>query len=342
MIHESIAALVEGKEISGETAYKTFNDIMSGETTDAQIAAFITALRMHGETPPVIAGCARAMREKLVPVEAHDDKAVDIVGTGGDGAHTFNISTAAAIVCAGCGITVAKHGNRSVSSKCGSADVLNALGIDISIGPAKMAACLDEIGISFLFAPALHPAMKYAIGPRREIGIRTIFNILGPLCNPASARYGLMGVYSKELVPVMAEASLKLGAEHLFVVHAQDGLDEITLTAKTEVSEISEGEVSTYEIDPQKLGLTLCKPEDIVGGSPEVNAGILRSILNGEEGPRRAIVCLNAAAAIVSVGQAELLSEGIKIARESIDSGNATQKLEELIAFTNESGQVGK
>jgi anthranilate phosphoribosyltransferase len=275
------------------------------------------------------------MREKFVAVDAHDDKAADIVGTGGDGAHTFNISTTAALVTAGCGITVAKHGNRSVSSKCGSADVLNALGINIAIDAETMSACLKEIGVAFLFAPSLHPAMKYGIGPRREIGIRTIFNILGPLCNPAGTNYGLMGVYSSELVGLMASAARDLDARHLFVVHAHDGLDEITITASTEVTEVKNGELSSYEIDPRELGIELCAPAAIVGGEPGENAEITRSILAGEAGPRRDIVCLNAAAAIVSVGKASSLAEGMEIARDSIDSGNATAKLEALIEFTN-------
>jgi len=335
MIRESIAALVEGKEISGEEAYKTFVDIMGGEASDAQIAAFITALRIHGESPAVIAGCAKAMREKFVPVDPHDSMAVDIVGTGGDGAHTFNISTTAAIVTAGCGITVAKHGNRSVSSKCGSADVLSALGINIGIEAAKMSRCLDEVGIAFLFAPSLHPAMKHAIGPRREIGIRTIFNILGPLCNPAGTRFGLMGVYNRQLVPIMAEASRDLNTGHLFVVHAKDGLDEITLTDKTLVSEVVDGEIDSYEIDPAELGLEVCGAEDLKGGDPEVNADITRSILEGEPSPRRDVVCLNAAAAIVSVGKADNLADGIELARESIDSGKANAKLQALIEVSN-------
>lgn len=334
MIRESIAALVEGKEISGEQAYKTFLDIMSGEASDAQIAAFITALRMHGENPAVIAGCAKSMRERLVPVDSHSETTVDIVGTGGDGAHTFNISTAAAIVTAGCGITVAKHGNRSVSSKCGSADVLNALGIDISITPEKMSECLKEVGIAFLFAPSLHPAMKYAIGPRREIGIRTIFNILGPLCNPASARYGLMGVYNSDLVPTMAEAALKLGVEHLYVAHAKDGLDEISLTDTTRIAEISNGEISSYDIDPTEYGLELCEPKELLGGEPEENAGILKSVLAGEHGPRRDVVCLNAAFAIMSVGKSDSLQTALDMARDSIDSQKAQKKMEELITFT--------
>jgi anthranilate phosphoribosyltransferase len=334
MIREAIAALAEGREISGREAYDTFVEIMSGETTDAQIAAFITALRLRGESAELIAGCARAMREKMVMVDAHAEVVADIVGTGGDNAHTFNISTIAAIVTASCGVTVAKHGNRSVSSKCGSADVLSALGIDISIPPERMSACLKEVGIAFLFAPSLHPAMKYAIGPRREIGIRTVFNILGPLCNPAGAQYGLMGVYSPELVGVMAEAAMSLGARHMFVVHASDGLDEISNTGPTAVAEIHDGLIESYELDPRSLGIELCQPTELVGGDPSQNAAIARSVLDGEPGARRDAVCLNAAAAIVASGQAGDLAEGIDLARTAIDSGRAKAKLSQLAAFT--------
>lgn len=334
MIREAIAKLAEGEEIKADEAYSTFLEIMSGETSDAQIAAFITALRLRGESPEVVAACAQAMREKLVPVDPHSDCVVDVVGTGGDGAHTFNISTAAALVTAACGITVAKHGNRSVSSKCGSADVLAALGVDIGMSPQKMSDCLKDVGIAFLFAPSLHPAMKYAIGPRREIGIRTIFNILGPLCNPAGARRGLMGVYSLDLVDLMAKAALELGAEHLFVVHASDGLDEITLTGNTSVAEVRNGSIEKHEVDPVKLGLQPCNATDLVGGDPETNAQIVTSVLEGEAGPRQDIVCLNAAAAIVSAGRAGRLEDGIEIAREAIASGAARDKLERLVAFS--------
>lgn len=333
MIREAIAKLAAGSAITGEEAYDTFAEIMSGETSDAQISAFITALRLRGESPAVVAACAQAMREKLIAVDPHSEQAVDIVGTGGDGSHTFNISTTAALVTAACGITVAKHGNRSVSSKCGSADVLAALGVDIGMSPERMSECLRDIGIAFLFAPSLHPAMKYAIGPRREIGIRTIFNILGPLCNPANARRGLMGVYSSEMLDLMAAAALELGAEHLFVVHAEDGLDEITLTGTTRVAEIRAGEIENYELDPAKLGIRLCRPTDLVGGVPEENAGIVRKILGGEQGPRQDIVCLNAAAAIATTDKADSIEEGIQIAREAIASGAAREKLEQLISF---------
>ncbi|MBU0677883.1 MAG: anthranilate phosphoribosyltransferase [Verrucomicrobia bacterium] len=334
MIRETIARLVEHQDITREEAHATMREIMGGEATEAQIASFITALRMHGESPAVIAGCAAAMRENFTAVEPHADVVVDVVGTGGDCAHTFNISTASAIVTSGAGITVAKHGNRSVSSKSGAADVLGALGVNITCAPEIMSQCLKEIGLAFLFAPALHPAMKYAIGPRREIGIRTIFNILGPISNPASARHGLLGVYSADLVPVMAEACASLGVKHLFVVHGMDGLDEITLTTTTQVAEVKDGRIENYQITPATAGLETCTPDELVGGEPEDNATIIRAILDGESGPKRDVVLLNSAAAIVSAGKASDLKEGVQVAAESIDSGAAKAKLEKLIALT--------
>ncbi len=335
MIRETIAALADGIAIDGDQAYATLKEIMSGETSEAQISSFITALRIRGESADVISGCARAMREKFIYVDPHDVAAIDIVGTGGDGSHTFNISTASAIVAAARGITVAKHGNRSVSSKCGSADVLKALGVNIDIGPKEMEVCLDRIGLAFLFAPALHPAMKYAIGPRREIGIRTIFNILGPLCNPANTRLGLLGVYSEELLPVMAEASLKLGAEHLLVVHARDGLDEITTTDNTSVCEIKGGEIRCYEIDPLEFDIARATPADLRGGEPAENAEMILKILAGEQGAHSDIVALNAGAAIYTSGRADSIGSGIELARAAIESGDAERKLAELIKLTN-------
>ncbi len=335
MIKECIAKLADGEIISGEEAYLTMEMIMAGEATPAQIAAFITALRIRGETPDVIAGCARGMREKCSPVTTKAEKVVDIVGTGGDGSHSFNISTTAAFVAAGAGLTVAKHGNRSVSSKCGAADVLTALGVNIAITPEQMSACLDEVGMAFLFAPAVHPAMKHAIGPRREIGIRTVFNILGPLTNPAAAQYGLLGVYSADLVPVMAQAAVDLDIRHLFVVHGRDGLDEMTTTAATLVHEIKGGSIHIYEFNPEEAGLKRAVPADLKGGNAEENASITRAILNGDKGPRRDIVCLNAGAAMVSAGLVASLKEGAAAAAEVIDSGKAARVLEALVRFTN-------
>jgi anthranilate phosphoribosyltransferase len=334
MIREAIAKLVEGKMITGHEALLTMRQIMDGETTPAQIAAYLTALRMCGETPEVIAGSATAMREHFTAIEPHAEVVVDTCGTGGDGAHTFNISTTVALVVAGAGIPVAKHGNRSVSSKSGSADVLEALGVNLAVSPDVMSACMKEIGIAFLFAPALHPAMKHAIGPRREIGIRSIFNILGPLSNPASAKHGMIGVYQKSLVPVLADAAARLGAQHLFVVHGHDGLDEITLTGLTEVAEVKNGEVSTYTLDPREYGFALCQTSDLAGGDPAHNAGIIRSILDGHKGFPRDIVVLNAAVAIVAGQQAGSIKESIVKAEASIDSGAARRKLEQLVERT--------
>jgi anthranilate phosphoribosyltransferase len=259
---------------------------------------------------------------------------VDTCGTGGDRTNTFNISTATAFVVAGTGVTVAKHGNRSVSSKCGSADVLAALGVNINIDADAMATCLEQFQIAFLFAPALHPAMKFAIGPRREIGIRSVFNILGPLSNPAGAQYGVLGVYGADLVPMLAEASAALGAKRLFVVHGLDGLDEITTTDKTLVGEVNDGKVSTYEISPEDFGLKTASMEALKGGEPSENAEIVRAVLSGEQGPRRDIVLLNAAAAIVAGQKADDMAEGLKKAAESIDSGEALRKLDALAEYT--------
>ncbi len=334
MIRESIASLVEGRSLSGEEAYTTLKEIMSGEATPSQIAAFITALRIRGETPDVIAGCARAMREKFTAVEAHSSDVVDTCGTGGDGAQTFNISTAAAFVAAGAGVKVAKHGNKGVSSKCGSADVLVAMGVNIKCVPAVMSYCLQEIGIAFLFAPSLHPAMKFAIGPRREIGIRTVFNILGPLSNPAGARRGVLGVYSKAITPVLAKAACDLGAVHLYVVHGDDGLDEITTTTTTSVYEVRNGQVHEYTLDPKDLGLELAVAGDLIGGEPAENAALVTAILKGERGPRADIVCLNAAAAITAGGLAPDLRQGLAKAREAIASGQALEKFEALKKLT--------
>lgn len=336
MIREAIAKLVEHQTLTKNEAYESLSDIMNGTATDAQIAAFITALRMQGETPDILAGCAEAMREKCTAVEAHGDDVVDTCGTGGDGKHTFNISTASAFVTAGAGVRVAKHGNKSVSSKCGSADVLSSLGVNVAVEADHMSRCLKDVGIAFLFAPALHPAMKHAIGPRKELGIRTVFNLLGPLCNPAGAKRGVLGVYSDRVVEMMAHAALRLGAERLFVVHGRDGLDEISTTGETLIGEVKDGAVTLRDIHPKEYGIELAEPEDLKGGEPEENASILRDILKGEPGPKRDIVCLNAAAAIVAGGKVDTLSEGYTAAQESIDSGEALKKLEALAALTHQ------
>ncbi len=330
MIKDAIAQLINRQALSRSEAAAAMTDIMSGNATEAQIGAFITGLRLTGETPETIAGCAEVMRANATPIKCNDPQAVDIVGTGGDCANTFNISTTAAFVIAGAGVTVAKHGSYGVSSKCGSANVLSELGVNLQYSPAQMEACLAEIGIAFLFAPGLHPAMKHVVGPRRELGIWSIFNILGPLCNPAGVKNGIMGVFSPTLVPIVSDACAQLGMNHQFIVHGNDGLDEFTTTTTTMVTEIRQGKVETYEVQPAGLGLPMAGTADLVGGDPAENAAITRAILNGEKGPKRDIVLLNAAFAIMAGGQADNPKEGLVRAAESIDSGAAIAKLEAL------------
>lgn len=335
MIREAITKLVDKKDLTEAESEAVMGEMMSGQATPAQIASFLTALRIKGETVEEITGAARVMRNKATRINVNDPDVVDTCGTGGDRSHTFNISTTAAFVVAGAGVTVAKHGNRSVSSMCGSADVLKALGVNIDIPPERVEKCVNEIGIGFLFAPVHHPAMRYAIGPRQEIGIRTIFNILGPLTNPAGAASQVVGVYSSHLTELLAHVLLNLGAKHCFVVHGSDGLDEITITGETVVSEGYKGEVKTYKIRPGDFGLKTWTLEDIRGGIAEDNARIVSKILKGEWGPRRDIVLLNAAAGIVASGRASDFNEAIRIAGESIDSGKALGKLEALKRATN-------
>ncbi len=334
-----IQHLIEGRDLSQQDAYEALTLIMKGEATPAQIASFLTALRLRGETPEVVAGAAKAMREAFTPVTSIHPDAVDTCGTGGDGLNTFNISTTAAFVTAGAGVPVAKHGNRNVSSLSGSADVLTSLGVNIAITPDQMGACLEEVGLAFLFAPSLHPAMKHAVGPRREIGIRTLFNVLGPISNPASTRRGVLGVFNKDMVVLIADALANLGTQHLLVVHGDDGLDEITNTASTTVGEVRNGKVELYHVHPQDFGFPISKIEDLKGGDPEANATITRNILEGESGAKRDIVLLNAGAAIYAGGKAANLAEGVSKATESIDSGAAKQKLDQLIAFTKACGE---
>ncbi len=337
MIREAISKLVDGHDLTEAEAEGVMDQIMDGQATNAQIGAFLTALRIKGETTAEITGCARAMRRKAIPVRPQRTDLVDTCGTGGDRSGTFNISTTVALVVAGAGLGVAKHGNRSVSSHCGSADVLEALGVNLDLTPSEVAECIDRVGIGFLFAPRLHPAMKYAIGPRREMGIRTAFNILGPLTNPAKAPAQLMGVYDAALTEPLAEVLRALGSRAAFVVHGADGLDELSTTGVNKVSAFTDGRVTTFALDPRELGLPRARLEDLRGGSPEENAGITRSILNGEEGPQRDIVLLNAAAALTAGGVAPELQEGLVRAAESIDSGMAKQALEGLVAYSNRS-----
>ena len=336
MIRETIQKVVDGENLTEPETVDTMNEIMSGEATPAQVASFITALRIKGETIEEITGAARVMREKSTKIHTKHPFAVDTCGTGGDGSHSFNISTTAAFVVAGTEIPVAKHGNRAASSQSGSADVLKALGVNIEIGPEQVGACIDDVGIGFLFAVALHGAMRYAIGPRQEIGIRTIFNALGPLTNPAGAQAQVLGVYAPTLTEPLANVLKNLDSQRAFVVHGGDGLDEITTTTTTQVSELVEGEVNTYTLDPRELGIPAAQPSDLKGGTPEENADMTLSILGGDKGPKRDIVLLNAAAAIVAGGKATDIAAGLAVAAESIDSGRALEKLEGLKAKSNE------
>jgi anthranilate phosphoribosyltransferase len=336
MIKETINKVIQNQDLTETEMVETMDEIMSGNASPAQIGAFITALRMKGETIAEITGAAKVMRKKAAKIQvAGDSVVVDTCGTGGDQAHTFNISTTAAFVVAAAGLTVAKHGNRSVSSKCGSADLLMTLGVNIQAEIQRVEECLNEIGIGFLFAPMMHSAMKYAIGPRREIGIRTIFNVLGPLTNPAGAHSQLIGVYSQALTDPLASVLGNLGTNHAFVVHGSDGLDEITLTGKTFVSELKYGNISSFELDPKDYGMDYCEKEDLLGGDSKENAEISTKILKGEKGAKRDVVVLNAAVAITAGERAENISAGIKAAKEAIDSGAAFEKLSKLIELTN-------
>ncbi len=330
MIVNAIKKVVEGQDLSRDECYGAMDDIMGGRATPAQVAAFITALRIKGETVREITACAQVMRDRVLRVEADVADLVDTCGTGGDGARTFNISTTAAFVVAGAGVPVAKHGNRSVSSQSGSADLFQALGVNIDAGLHVVKRCIREVGMGFLFAPLLHGAMKHAIGPRREIGIRTVFNILGPLTNPAGARHQVIGVYAAALTDTVCEVLGELGTRHAYVVHGHDGLDEITLTGKTKVSELREGRVYTFDLDPQALGFSYCRAKDLKGGNAQKNAEITLSVLGGTAGPKRDITLLNAAAAIYVAGRTQALGDAVALAREAIDSGRAMQKLEAL------------
>ena len=335
MIREAIQKIVDGNDLTEHETVETMNEIMEGEATDAQIASFITALRMKGEAIEEITGAARVMRSKATPVPTKHPLVVDTCSTGGTRLDSFNISTTSALVVAGAGVPVAKHGNRGVTRVSGSANVLMALGVNVELGPEQIGQCIDEVGVGFLFAPMLHGAMKYAIGPRREIGLRTIFNTIAPLTNPAGARAQVLGVYAPELTDRHANALNSFGSQHAFVVHGNDGLDEITTTTTTRVSELVDGSVKTYTLDPTELGIPKAQPEALLGGTPEENAEITMRILNGEQGPQRDIVQLNAAAAIVAGGKADSIPNGLEAAAESIDSGKALEKLEGLVAVSN-------
>jgi anthranilate phosphoribosyltransferase len=334
MIKEAINLLVGNISLSEVEMAECMKEIMEGKATDAQIGAFLTALRIKGETVEEITGAARIMREKATTIKAPDG-VLDTCGTGGDMSHTFNISTTTAIVVAGAGIPVAKHGNRSVSSQSGSADVLAALGVKIDLSPEKVEKCLFETGFGFLFAPLFHPAMKYAIGPRREMGIRTIFNILGPITNPAGAKRQVLGVFADKLTEILAMVLGNLGAVDAMVVHGEDGLDEISISNRTRVSRFKGGKAQNFYIEPEDFSIRRNKIEHILGGNKEDNADITLSILNGEKGPKRDIVLINSAVALIVAGKTEDFKIALSMAADSIDSGRALKKLEEVKKVTN-------
>ncbi len=334
MIKEAINMLVGKINLSETEMAECMKEIMEGKTTDAQIGAFLAALRIKGETVEEITGAARIMKEKATTIKAPED-VLDTCGTGGDMAHTFNISTTTAFVVAGAGVPVAKHGNRSVSSQAGSADVLEALGVKIDLHPEKVEKCLFETGFGFLFAPLFHPAMKYAVGPRREMGIRTIFNILGPLTNPADAKRQILGVFANKLTEALAMVLGNLGAIDAVVVHGEDGLDEISISGRTKVSRFKDGKVENFYIKPEDFGIWESKIEHLRGGNKEDNAAITLSILKGEEGPRREIVLMNSAVALMAAGKTEDFKTAFSMAADSIDSGRASRKLEALKRVSN-------
>ena len=339
-IKNAIGQVITGNDLTEEQMLGVMNEIMSGDATPAQIGAFITALRMKGETVDEITGAVKVMRNKATRIETGIDTStggivVDTCGTGGDGSGTFNVSTASAFVVAGAGITVAKHGNRSISSKCGSADVLEALGVELGISPASVSKCIQQVGIGFLFAPALHGAMKYAIGPRKEIGVRTIFNILGPLTNPAGANVQVLGVFDKALTEPLARVLGKLGSKRALVVHGEGNLDELTVTGSTQVSEVMGNEVSTYMVLPEDVGLSRHTLIELKGGdTAEESAEQLKAVLSGEKGAKRDMVLLNSGAALMAAGECRDLIGGVKLAGEIIDNGRALEKLDSLVALS--------
>jgi anthranilate phosphoribosyltransferase len=337
VIQSAIQSLIDGRDLSRDDARIVMGEIMEGEATSAQIGGFLVALRAKGETADEIAGCAEAMRAHVLPVSPVRDDVVDVVGTGGDGARTFNISTTAAIVAAAAGAGVAKHGNRAVSSVSGSADVLEALGLVLEQSPARIAESIDTVGFGFMFAPLHHPAMRHAAPVRRELGTRTIFNVLGPLTNPAGARAGVFGVYSAEVARTVADALVVLDSRRAFVVYGANGIDELSPAGPNLVLEVVDGAVRERMLDPAELGIPPCDPGELAGGTPEENARTAREILSGLDGAKRHAVLLNAAGAIAAAGHAADLREGLDCAREAVDSGRAAERLEELVAFSRES-----
>ena len=335
MIKDASSKVADRIDLSEKEAEEVLLEIMNGAATPVQIAAYLMGLRMKGETVEEIAGSAKAMRSRAIRIHAGDPQVVDTCGTGGDRTNTFNISTTAALVVAGGGLTVAKHGNRSVSSRSGSADVLTALGVRIDLPAEHITDCLNEVGIGFLFAPLFHGAMKHCAVPRQEMGVRTLLNVLGPLTNPAGATIQVLGVYEAKLTELLARVLVHLGTQHCFVVHGMDGLDEVTLSDRTQVSEGKGGRVSSYHLEPGDFGLKPVPLKELVGGTAEDNAHITREILQGRKGPKRDVVCMNATLALVAGEKAKTLQEGFQLAGRIIDSGAAIQKLERLIEFTN-------
>lgn len=330
-LREHIRLLVEGKSLTRAQAAAAVDAMLTGAAPPAQMAAFLIALRIKGETPDEIAGAAQAMREKALKVEVAQDRLIDTCGTGGDGAHTFNISTAAAFVAAGGGARVAKHGNRAMSSKCGSADVLSALGVEVELSPRGVAECIEECGIGFLFAQKHHAAMKHVAPVRKELGVRTLFNLLGPLSNPAGARRQLLGVNAPQFVPILARTLAELGCDRAFVVHGDAGLDEISTSGPTHIAEVRGGSVREFDFVPEDAGIDRAPVEALCGGDSAQNAEMLRGVLRGERGPRRAAVVLNAGAALAAAGVCETLAEGARLAERTIDSGAALDRLERLV-----------
>jgi len=340
MMQDALAQLLDGNDLSRAEARRVMGSIMAGEATAGQIGGFLVALRLKGETADEIAGCAEAMREHVLPVKPERDDLVDTAGTGGDGGKTFNISTAAALVAAAAGAGVAKHGNRSVSSQSGSADVLEALGFELDQPAERIAESIDTHGFGFMFAPTHHPAMRYAAPVRRELAARTVFNVLGPLTNPAGARAQVVGVYSPLLVPVIADVLAKLGARRAFVVHGAGGIDELSPAGPNLVCEVVDGSVRRREIDPRELGVERCDPQELRGGSAEENARNIREVFHGANGGRRSAILLNAAGAVAAGGHAADLAEGFALAREALDSGAAAERLEVLVRFSHKAAKA--
>jgi anthranilate phosphoribosyltransferase len=336
VIQRAIGMLLDGHDLPRADARIVMDEIMSGGATPAQIGAFLVALRLKGETADEIAGCAEAMRAHVLEVRPVRPDLVDTAGTGGDGGRTFNISTAAALVAAAAGAGVAKHGNRSVSSQAGSADVLESLGFELELEPERIARSIDELGFGFMFAPSHHPSMRHAAPVRRELAARTVFNVLGPLTNPAGARAQIVGVYAPELAPLLAEVLVRLGARRAFVVHGAGGIDELTPTGPNLVCEVVDGAVRRWELDPVELGIERCDPDELRGGTADENAAAIRDVFAGADGGRRSAVLLNAAGAIAAAGDATDLGGGLRLAREALDSGAAADRLERLAAFTRE------